>query len=100
MADPASVIHKDSFLDTVWARLIAALIAICGIALFLAANQTVLFGSNSEMAGAGNVAYQRCLDERLAAVKNLAKEAGFTLKQIELAEARAAETCRNLGAAQ
>ena len=100
MTDPASVIHKDGFLDTVWARLIAALVAICGIALFVVTNQVTLFGSDTEMAGAGNGGYQQCLDERLAAVENLAKEAGFTVKQKQLAEIRAAETCRNLSAAQ
>ena len=100
MADPASVIHKDSFLDTVWARLIAVLIAVGGIALFVASNQATLSGSDGEMAGAGNGGYQQCLDERLAAVETLAKEAGFTVKQIELAEVRAAETCRNMSAAQ
>ncbi len=100
MTEAASIIHKDRFLDTVWARLLAALIAIGGIALFIATNQVTLFGSDSEMAGAGNGTYQQCLDERLAAVETLAKEAGFTVKQKELAQARAAETCRNLSAAQ
>ena len=100
MAESASVIHKDSFLDTIWARLLAALVAIGGVALFVATNQATLSGSGTEMAGAGNGTYRQCLDERLAAVEKLAKEAGFTVKQIELAEARAAETCRNLGAAQ
>jgi len=100
MTESASVIHKDRFLDTVWARLLAALIAVGGIALFIATNQATLFGSDTEMAGAGNGAYQQCLDERLAAVETLAKEAGFTVKQKELAQVRAAETCRNLSAAQ
>ena len=100
MTDPASVIHKHSFLDTVGARLIAALIAVGGIALFVATNQATLFGSDSDMAGAGNGGYRQCLDERLAAVEKLAREAGFTVKQKQLAEARAAETCRNLSAAQ
>jgi len=100
MTEAASINHKDRFLDTVWARLLAALIAIGGIALFIATNQVTLFGSDSEMAGAGNGTYQQCLDERLAAVETLAKEAGFTVKQKELAQARAAETCRNLSAAQ
>jgi hypothetical protein len=98
MTESASVIHKDSFFDTVWARLIAALVAIGGIALFVGTNQATLFGSDTEMAGAGNGNYQQCLDERLAAVDTLAREAGFTVKQKELAVARAAETCRNMGA--
>ena len=100
MTDSASVIHKDRFLHTVWARLIAALVAIGGIALFVATNQATLFGSGSEMTGAGNGTYRQCLDERLAAVDKLAAEAGFTVKQKELAEVRAAETCRNMSAAQ
>ena len=100
MTESASVIHKDSFFDTVWARLIAAVVAIGGIALFIATNQATLFGSDTEIAGAGNGEYQQCLDERLAAVENLAREAGFTVKQKELAEVRAAETCRNLSAGQ
>ena len=100
MTDPASVIRKDSFLDTVWARLIAVLIAVGGIALFVASNQATLSGSDTEMAGADNGGYQQCLDERLVAVENLAKDAGFTVKQKQLAEIRAAETCRNLSVAQ
>ncbi len=100
MTEAASVMHKHSFFDSLWARLIAALVAIGGIALFFAANQAVLFGSDAPTAGAANGAYQQCLDERLAAVDNLAREAGFTVKQRQLAEVRAAETCRNLGAAQ
>jgi hypothetical protein len=92
--------HKQSFFDTVWARLIAALVAIGGIALFVSTNQATLFGPDSEMAGAGNGSYQKCLEERLAAVETLASEAGFTVKQKELAVVRAAETCRNMGAAQ
>ena len=53
MTESASVIHKDSFFDTVWARLIAAVVAIGGIALFIATNQATLFGSDTEIAGAG-----------------------------------------------
>ena len=100
MAESASVLQKDKFLHTVWARLLAALIAICGIALFVATNQTTLFGSGTEMAGAGDSSYRQCLDERLTAVAAMAKEAGFTVKQVELAKIRAAETCRNMSAAQ
>ena len=100
MKESASVVHKDSFFDTLWARLIAVLVAIGGIALFFATNEVSLPGSDADTAGGGNAGYQQCLDERLAAVEKLAKEAGFTVKQIELAELRAAETCRNLGAAQ
>ena len=100
MTDSASVIHKDNFLDTIWARLIAALVAIFGIALFVATNQATLSGAGTELAGTGNGGFQQCLDTRLAAVDKLAGEAGFTLKQKELAEARAAETCRNIGAVQ
>ena len=100
MTESASIIHKDSFFDTIWARLIAVVVAVGGIALFIATNQAVLFGSDTDMAGAGNAGYQQCLDERLAAVENLAREAGFTVKQKALAELRAAETCRELSAAQ
>jgi hypothetical protein len=100
MTESASIIHKDRFLDTVWARVLAALVAIGGIALFVGTNQATLFGSKTDMAGAGNGAYQQCLGERLEAVDKLAAEAGFTVKQKELAQARAAETCRNLSAAQ
>ena len=100
MTESASVVHKDSFFDTIWARLIAALVAIGGIALFFATNQVSLVGSDTGTTGAGNDGYQQCLDERLAAVETLAREAGFTVKQKQLAEVRAAETCRNLSAAQ
>lgn len=100
MAESTSVIHKDSFFDTVWARLIAALVAIGGIALFITTNQATLFGSDTNTAGAGNSDYKQCLDERLAAVETLAREAGFTVKQKQLAGLRAAETCRNLSAGQ
>ena len=100
MMESTSVVHKGRFLHTVWARLLAALIAIGGIALFVATNQATLSGSGTEMAGAGNGAFQQCLNERMAAVDKLATEAGFTVKQKELAEVRAAETCRNMSAAQ
>ena len=100
MTESTSVVHKDSFFDTIWARLIAALIAICGIALFFATNEVSLPGFDTGTAGAGNAGFQQCLDERLAAVEKLAKEVGFTVKQVELAELRVTETCRNLGAAQ
>lgn len=99
MTEQASAIHKHSFFDSIWARLIAALVALGGVALFVAANP-VLFEPEAEMAGAGNSGYQQCLDERIAAVDKLAAEAGFSIKQKELARIRAAETCRNLTAAQ
>ena len=98
MTESASVVHKKGFFDTIWARLFAALLAAGGIALFFATNEVSLPGSDT--AGAGNAGYRQCLDERLAAVQNMAKEAGYTAKQKELATVRAAETCRNLGAAQ
>lgn len=98
--EPVSVVHKDSFFDTIWARVIAALVAIGGIALFIAANPGTLFGSNTDIAGAGNAGYQQCLDERMAAVETLATEAGFTVKRKELAELRALETCREMSAAE
>jgi hypothetical protein len=100
MTETALVAHKDTFLDTIWARLLAALIAIGGIALFVATNQATLSGSGTEMAGAGNGSYRQCLDERMVAVDKLAAEAGFTVKQKELALLRAAETCRNMSPAQ
>ena len=68
MTETALVAHKDTFLDTIWARLLAALIAIGGIALFVATNQATLSGSGTEMAGAGNGSYRQCLDERMVAV--------------------------------
>ena len=100
MTETASVIHKDSFFDTIWARAIAALVAIFGIALFVAASPETLFGPGAGMTGAGNAGFQQCLDERMKAVDMLAKEAGFTLKRKELAKLRAAETCREQSAAQ
>ncbi len=100
MSESVSANHKERFLHTVWARVIAALIAIGGIALFFATNQATLFGPDTDMASSGNGGYQQCLDERLAAVEMLAKEAGYTVKQKQLAELRAAETCRNLSTAQ
>lgn len=86
MTESASVIHKERFFDTVWARVIAALVAIGGIALFVATNQATLFGSDAVRADAGNGDYRQCLEERLAAVEMLAGEAGFTVKQKQLAE--------------
>ena len=100
MTEPGSVVHTHSFLDSIWARLLAALIAVGGIALFYATNDVRLPGTGAQMANSVDAGYQRCLDERMAAVEHMAKEAGFTLKQKELAQARAAETCRNLGAGQ
>jgi hypothetical protein len=86
--------HTATFLDTIWMRFIALLIAIGGIAIFVVANQDMLarvFAGGSREPSA----YQLCLDERMAAVELLAKDAGYTVKQKQLAEIRAKEYCRN-----
>lgn len=93
-ASPPVNAHTATFLDTIWMRFIALLIAIGGIALFVVTNQDrlaeVFAGSGGEPS-----AYQQCLDERIASVEALAKEAGYTAKQKELAEIRARELCSN-----
>lgn len=86
--------HTASFLDTIWMRLIALVIAIGGVALFVVANQDVLAGWLSGRGGAPT-AYQQCLDERMAAVDQLAREAGYNANLRKLAEIRAQEFCRN-----
>jgi hypothetical protein len=84
---------SSSFLDSAWLRLIALVVAAAGVLLFLVTNQDFLaerFGSND-----ASSAYRQCLDERMGSVANMAREAGFTGKQRELAEMRAQEFCRN-----
>ncbi len=83
-----------SFLDSIWMRFIALLIAIGGIALFIVYNQDRLAGWMAGRSGESS-AFEECLRERMAAVEALAREAGYTAKQRELGEARAREFCRN-----
>jgi hypothetical protein len=84
-----------SFLDSMWLRLIAFFIAIGGVLLFIAVNQDFLTERLSGRSGGASSTYQQCVDERMAAVEELAREAGYTAKQKELAEIRAQEFCRN-----
>ena len=84
-----------SFLDSIWMRLIAALVVIGGLLLFVAANQDFLAERLAGRSGDAQSPYQQCLMERLDAVEALAREANYTAKQKELAEARAREFCRN-----
>jgi hypothetical protein len=87
---------RSSFLDSIWMRFIALLIVVGGIALFVYANQDMLAQQLAGRSGGGEASsYQQCLDERMAAVERLAREAGYTVKQRELAEIRAQEFCRN-----
>lgn len=86
--------HTAPFLDTLWARLIAAIIAVAGIALFVVANQDFLARTFAGQSGEPTP-YEACLEERLEAVEALAEEANYTAKQKELAEIRAEEYCRN-----
>jgi hypothetical protein len=79
-----------SFLDTIWARLIAAIIAVAGIALFVSA--WVAGGPDGALAG--NAAYQECMAERLAAIENLRQEADLSIRAVELHQARADAFCR------
>jgi hypothetical protein len=90
----AETAHTASFLDSIWMRLIALVIAVGGVALFVAANRDVLAGWLSGRDGASS-AFEQCLDERMAAVDQLAQEAGYSAKQRQLAEIRAQEFCRN-----
>ncbi len=90
----AETAHTSTFLDSIWMRIIALIIAIGGVALFVVANQDVVSGWMSGRSGAPT-AFQQCLDERMAAVDQLAREAGYNAKQRELAAIRAQEFCRN-----
>lgn len=93
--DQSVQVHTATFLDTIWMRLLALLIAIGGIAIFAVANQDMLARVFAGGSRQPPTAYEQCLDERMAAVEQLAREAGYTAKQKELAEIRARETCRN-----
>lgn len=86
--------HKP-FVDTVWMRLIALAIAIAGVLLFIATNMDFLERTLSGRVSGEPTPYQACLEERMDAVNALAREAGYTAKQKELAEIRAQEYCRN-----
>lgn len=92
--------HSSPFLDSIWARLIAAAIAVGGIALFLAVNWDLLAISRGEGTLAGNSAYQQCVEERMAAIANLEQEAGLTRKEAELHRARAEAFCQEQLTAQ
>jgi hypothetical protein len=85
--------HSSPFLDTIWARLIAAAIAVGGIVLFLAANWDRLTPAGGG-ALAGDSAYEECIEERIAAIANLEQEAGLSRKQVELHRQRAEAYCQ------
>ena len=94
-AETGTVHHTASFLDSAFARLVALLIAAGGIALFVWVNFDFLndkLGLDSTLA----TPYDECLDERMASVEELAKEANFNAKQTELAKIRAVKR-RELG---
>jgi hypothetical protein len=85
-----------SFVDSIWMRLIALVVAVGGIALFVYVNQDRLAELLAGRSGGGEPSpFQQCLDERMAAVEAMAGEAGYTAKQKELATIRAEEFCRN-----
>jgi hypothetical protein len=86
--------HSTPFLDTIWARLIAAVVAVGGIALFLAVNWDRLVPPQSDRALAGNQEYQQCIAERMDAIAALEAEAGLTRFQAELHQQRADAVCR------
>ena len=85
--------HSTPFLDTIWARLIAAAIALGGIALFLTTNWDRLVPAGAG-ALAGNPQYEQCIEERMEAIAALEEEAGLTRKQVELHRQRAAAFCQ------
>lgn len=85
--------YSSPFLDTIWARLIAAAIAVGGIALFLTANWDRLTPAGGG-ALAGNSQYEQCVDERMQAIANLEQEAGLSRKQVELHRQRAQAFCQ------
>jgi hypothetical protein len=88
-----SVPHSSPFLDTIWARLIAAAIAVAGIALFLGVNWDRV-QSWRQGASAGAAADRQCIEERMAAIAALEAEAGLSRKQVELHRERAAAFCQ------
>lgn len=90
MSDAAR--HSSPFLDTIWARLIAAAIALGGIALFLAANWDYFTAGEGQLFG--DSAYEDCIEQRMAAVEVLGQEAGLTTFQLELHRQRAAAFCQ------
>ncbi|MGH6923451.1 MAG: hypothetical protein ACRED5_06900 [Propylenella sp.] len=86
---------RSSFVDSIWMRLIALLVGVAGIALFVYVNQDMLAERLAGRSSGEASPYQQCLDERMAAVEAMAREANYTAKQKELAEIRAREFCRN-----
>lgn len=92
--ETAHTVHSAAYLDSRWMRLVALAIVVAGVALFIIANPDVVsrwFPTET----AAPSPYQACLDERTAAVEGMAREAGYTAKQKELAVIRAEEFCRN-----
>jgi len=88
-------VHTATFLDTKWMRLIALLVFAGCVALFIVANRDVVDEWMSGTGASEASEYQLCLNDRMAAVDQLAEEAGYTAKQKELAIIRAQEFCRN-----
>jgi hypothetical protein len=86
--------HSTPFLDTIWARLIAAAIVAVGVALFLWGNWDRLVTPEADRAIAGNPQFQQCVAERMEAIAAMEAQAGLTRHQVELHRARAAAICR------
>jgi hypothetical protein len=91
MSIPAA--ESRSFLDTIWARLIAAAIAIGGVAIFVSANWEGLVGG-PDQALAGNPVYRECMAERMAAIETLRREANLSVRAYDLHRQRADAFCR------
>jgi hypothetical protein len=92
--------HSTAFLDSIWARILALIIAcLSGYLLFLA-YERYEGSSGGMLAGVDKSAYQACFDERMEAFNRLAEQAGYDAERRLAAENAARESAKVVCAEQ
>lgn len=67
-----------SFLDTIGARILAVVVAAIAAVLLFMAHERYEGSTGGMMAGVDKAAFEQCVDERMAAFRRLADQAGFS----------------------
>lgn len=92
--------QSTAFLDSIWARILALVIAcIAGFLLYLAYGRYEE-RSGGMLAGIDKSAYQACFDKRMEAFHRLADQAGYDAEQRTAAENAARESAKVVCAEQ
>jgi hypothetical protein len=92
--------HSTAFLDSIWARILALVVAgLAGYLLFLA-YERYEGSSGGMLAGVDKSAYQACFDERMEAFQRLAEQAGYDAERRIAAENAARESAKVVCAEQ